>query len=175
MKITAKVAGIAAAGAALVLMTPAAGHADTQPARSIVNHHSNLCLQVADGLNGAPATQGYCENGAKAQWKIERVSGNDFRIVNVLSGKCLEIADSRKDNGAPAQQWTCVNGVDTQLWRFDVMNDITPVINKNSGKFLEIDNSSIKPGARAQQWTEAVTAPGQQWRAPEVPAGRQAR
>ncbi|MBB5122132.1 RICIN domain-containing protein [Streptomyces eurocidicus] len=55
------------------------------------------------------------------------------------------------------------------------MNDITPVINKNSGKFLEIDNSGLKPGARARQWTEAVTAPGRQWRAPEVPGSRPAR
>ncbi|MFC4518367.1 RICIN domain-containing protein [Streptomyces ehimensis] len=70
--------------------------------------------------------------------------------TTLSSGKCLEIADSRKDNGAPAQQWTCVPGAATQLWGF--FND-GRIVNKNSGKVLEIDNGSTRNGARAQQWT----------------------
>ncbi|MEU1376742.1 RICIN domain-containing protein [Streptomyces triculaminicus] len=182
MKITTKLATIAASGAAAVAvagtaavaMTPAAAHAaDVPGARQLfVNNHSNQCLQPESttGANGVRMVQGYCENGQKAQWSVERVgTSRDFRIVNADSGKCLEIADSRKDNGAPAQQWTCVDKVDTQLWQFDTLNDIALVTNKNSGKVLEIDNSSLKPGARAQQWSYANTAKGQSWRLPKVP------
>ncbi|GHG45275.1 hypothetical protein GCM10018779_01090 [Streptomyces griseocarneus] len=168
-----KLATIAASGAAVVMMTPAAGHAaETPGARTLfVNNHSNQCLQIADPSagNGAPATQGYCENGQKSQWRAERVgTTRDFRIVNVVTGKCLEIADSRKDNGAPAQQWTCVDKLDTQLWAFEFANDNGLIFNKNSAKVLEVENSAIKPGARVQQWSYAG-APGQWWRSVQVP------
>ncbi|WP_086571702.1 RICIN domain-containing protein, partial [Streptomyces alboverticillatus] len=180
MKITTKLATIAASGAAAVAvagaatgaMTPAAAHAaDARGARQLfVNNHSNQCLQIADPSagNGAPAVQGFCENGQKSQWRAERIgTTRDFRIVNVVTGKCLEIADSRKDDGAPAQQWTCVDKLDTQTWAFEFANDNGLIFNKNSAKVLEVENSAIKPGARVQQWSYAGV-PGQVWRSVQV-------
>ncbi|WP_190130104.1 RICIN domain-containing protein [Streptomyces mashuensis] len=173
VKIASRVAALAASGAAVALLTPGVSSAAPVPGpyQYLVNNYSNQCLQLAStsGQNGDFAVQGFCENGLKAQWRIERVnSSRDFRIINALTGKCLEIADSRKDNGAPAQQWTCANGYDTQLWQFDFANDRGLVINKNSGKILEISNSSIEPGAPAQQWQYGGMR-GQIWRTPVVP------
>ncbi|MGW1074917.1 RICIN domain-containing protein [Streptomyces sp. NPDC002537] len=173
MKFFAKLAAVAASGAAVVLMAPGVGSAADNPdARvNIVNNHSDLCLQPADstGKNGVVVLQGDCsKNGMRPVWRVIRVQGNDFRILNVNTDKCLEIADSRKDNGAPAQQWTCVDNVATQLWRFDFLNDSGKIVNVNSGKVLEIDNSGTKPGARAQQWADVMSARGQMWTVPDV-------
>ncbi len=142
---------------------------------SIVNNNSRLCLVIENGstANGARAVQGTCGSG---EWQVsldgimtfgaapsDSVSlPNNYRIVNAKSGKCLEIADSRKDDGAPAQQWDCRDGLKTQLWELDAKNP-GYIVNKNSGKVLEIENSGLKAGAHAQQWSKAKTAPGQVW------------
>lgn len=178
MKFTSKLAVTAAAGAAVVLMAAPESQADSIAPitpTSVVNNNSKLCLVIENGstANGARAVQGQCGSG---EWQISldgirTLAGDpsgsvpgftDFRIVNAKSGKCLEIADSRKDDGAPAQQWDCRDGLKTQIWQLDGSPGY--IVNKNSGKVLEIENSGLKAGARAQQWSKAKTAPGQVWR-----------
>ncbi|MFE0042852.1 RICIN domain-containing protein [Streptomyces albireticuli] len=162
MKITSKVAALAAAGAALVLTTP--GPSLAASSNFLVNEGGNQCLTIENASpdNGARAVQGPCVT-SKSEWRFVKADEYNYRIVNVDSGKCLEIADSRKDNGAPAQQWTCVDGADTQLWDLWFSDGSGFVTNKNSDKNLEIENSGTKVGAKAQQWAYAGVT-GQRWR-----------
>ncbi|MGK5728119.1 RICIN domain-containing protein [Streptomyces sp. URMC 124] len=179
MQFIAKLATVATVSAAAVLVTSTVSRADVVPVPPTVvtNTNSSLCLVVeGDGKsNGARALQGDCGSG---HWKIrwagtaERSGSdptgpvtftNEYRITDTDSGKCLEIADSRKDDGAPAQTWDCRDGLKTQLWELDSHNP-GRIVNRNSGKALEVENSSLRSGARVQQWTKARTAPGQVWR-----------
>ncbi|MGK5732527.1 RICIN domain-containing protein [Streptomyces sp. URMC 124] len=125
---------MAASGAALVLTAPGVGQAAGR-GDLLVNTMSLRCLEIDNSSrsNGALAQQWACKGQAGAVWKFVKVAGSgtgsQYRIVNANSGKCLEIADSRKDAGAPIQQWTCVDGVATQLW----YEDRGTLLNKNAG------------------------------------------
>ncbi|MBF6051465.1 RICIN domain-containing protein [Streptomyces eurocidicus] len=91
-------------------------------------------------------------------------SFNSVRVINANSGKCLEVADSRKDNGAPIQQWDCVNS-QTQKWEVIWNSNLAEPFtlrNRNSGKVIEVDNSSKSNGARVQQW-DNVGQRGAKW------------
>ncbi|MEV7771707.1 RICIN domain-containing protein [Kitasatospora sp. NPDC086791] len=72
-------------------------------------------------------------------------------VVNLNSGKCLEIADWRTDDGAPARQWDCTGGAN-QRWDFKLANGIMMLVNHNSGKCLEIADWRTDDGAPARQW-----------------------
>ncbi|MGW1072874.1 RICIN domain-containing protein [Streptomyces sp. NPDC002537] len=148
MKTVAKFAAVAASGAALVMTAPGVGQAASPGGDLIVNTLTSKgkCLEI-DGSstkNGAKAQQWTCKGQKGAFWKAVKVTEGDgyqpsnaeYQIVNVNSGKCLEIADSRKDVGAPVQQWTCVPGVATQLW----LQQDGHLINANSGAGLEFEH-----------------------------------
>ncbi|WP_073813477.1 RICIN domain-containing protein [Kitasatospora sp. CB01950] len=80
--------------------------------------------------------------------------GTYVRFINKNSGKCLEIADWRKDNGAPARQWDCTGGAN-QLWEEigDVGDHgIRYYRNVNSQQCLEIGGLNASNGATANQW-----------------------
>ncbi|MGW0515807.1 RICIN domain-containing protein [Crossiella sp. NPDC003009] len=97
--------------------------------------------------------------------------GDITPLVNVNSGKCLEIADYGTHNGARAQQWRC-EGVHSQHWVWHYLSNSTQgsiewrhywLKNRHSGKCLEIADSSTANGARAQQWDCDGRAGGQIW------------
>ncbi|WP_431680194.1 RICIN domain-containing protein [Kitasatospora sp. KL5] len=73
-------------------------------------------------------------------------------VVNVHSGKCLEIADWRSDNGAPARQWACTGGAN-QMWDFVPLDGGIMLVNRHSHKCLEIADWRTDNGAPARQWT----------------------
>lgn len=63
----------------------------------------------------------WTENGGNQQlWKIEPV-GSTYKIINVHSGKALEVAGSESYNGANIQQWDYYGG-DCQLWYLTLLN-----------------------------------------------------
>ncbi|MEU8550757.1 RICIN domain-containing protein [Streptomyces roseoverticillatus] len=121
MKTLARLATVAASGAALVLT--AAGTGQAAGGTLIVNTTSNRCLEIENSSksNGAQAQLWTCNGQRGAEWKFVEIGGSGdntlYQVVNVNSGKCLEVADSRTDDGAPIQQWTCVKGVKAQQWR----------------------------------------------------------
>lgn len=139
----------------------------------IRNLHSGKCLEIPDGRkeNGVHAQQWDCVKDAGTQWWWEDVlssgdGGQIVRLINMNSGKCLEVADSRTDNGAPVQQWECA-GVTTQNWGMsntciECTDPAVHITNANSYKDLEVENSYTYNGARVQQWDYAA-APGQFW------------
>jgi Ricin-type beta-trefoil lectin domain-like len=44
------------------------------------------------------------------------VGNGGFRIVNIGSGKCLDVEGASRDDGANIQQWSC--GGANQAWTF---------------------------------------------------------
>ncbi|MCF3105628.1 RICIN domain-containing protein [Streptomyces roseoverticillatus] len=126
MKTLARLATVAVSGAALVLT--AAGTGQAAGGTLIVNTGSNRCLEIDNSSksNGALAQLWTCKGQRGAEWKFVEVGGSGdntlYQVVNVNSGKCLEVADSRTDDGAPIQQWTCVKGLATQQWTYDGWN-----------------------------------------------------
>lgn len=101
-------------------------------------------------------------------------SGEITRLVNVNSGKCLEVPDHSTADGARAQQWTCV-GARSQNWVWYHLGTTHVegpgsaelrhywITNRHSGKCLEVADSSTANGAPVQQWTCDANAPGQVW------------
>ncbi|MFB7469611.1 RICIN domain-containing protein [Kitasatospora sp. NPDC056184] len=86
-------------------------------------------------------------------------------FVNAATGKCLEVADVRKDDGAPVRQWTCTSG-NNQKWTVYGSS----LINLWSGKCLDIPGFSTVWGTRPIQWTCTSQQDNQRWLVPDVSA-----
>lgn len=74
-----------------------------------------------------------------------------FRIVNVQSGKLLEVFSAATNDGAPIGQWG-PTGNPTQVWTLTPASGGYILVNRNSGKLLEIPNASTADGTDAVQW-----------------------
>jgi hypothetical protein len=80
------------------------------------------------------------------------VSGTTYRLVNVMSGNCLDVsADSRVDGGN-IQQWTC-NNLGPQNFRLTAAAGSFTLTGQSSGKCVDVTDASTEPGANVQQWT----------------------
>ena len=121
----------------------------------IINGNSGKCGEVyhSSTANGAVVDQWTC-NGTRTQsWTYLLAGWTDdlypvYELVNVNSGKCLEVYHSSTANGAGVDQWPC-NGTATQLWVYVGGAHV----NFNSGKCLEVYHSSTASGAKVDQWT----------------------
>jgi hypothetical protein len=127
----------------------------------ITSANSGQCLEIGgwNGSDGAGADQWPClrdGNGnpdANQLWKTVEVNGYT-QLVNVNSGKCLEIGGWSQADGARADQWDCLldgngNPDRNQAWHIAANGEI---VNLNSGKCLEIGGWSQNWGAGADQW-----------------------
>ncbi|SPE58238.1 Extracellular exo-alpha-L-arabinofuranosidase precursor [Streptomyces netropsis] len=73
------------------------------------------------------------------------------QVVNLHSGKCLEVAGGSQANGARVQQYSC-NGTVAQQWNKRPTSDgYFQLVVASSGKCLEIANASQANNYRAQQ------------------------
>ncbi len=78
-----------------------------------------LCLDVQGGGtdNGTPVWLYTCSEGNPAQrWSYDRASG---ALINVGSGKCLDVVNVDPKIKASVQIWDCV-GNDAQRWTWDL-------------------------------------------------------
>ena len=57
------------------------------------------------------------ENILEQKYRIEKISGDYYRIVDIATGLVLDVENASKASGANLQvhKW---NGTDAQLWRF---------------------------------------------------------
>ncbi|WP_072691213.1 RICIN domain-containing protein [Rhodococcus marinonascens] len=95
----------------------------------IVNPHTLKCLDVREGTvvnslsdlfpNGAPIQISECGRQTSEQWRMadEVTDGNPVggAIINLPSGKCLDVTDNVSANGTPLQLWDCT-GAPSQQW-----------------------------------------------------------
>ncbi len=79
-----------------------------------------------------------------------------YRIVNVNSGKALDVEGvNSAENGANVQQWEDVGG-DDQYWVLEAVGDDQYVIeNVGTGRVLEVSDFGTDDGVNVQQWAWA--------------------
>lgn len=88
-----------------------------------------------------------------------------YTLVNVASGKALDVADASPANGANVQQWEANQSV-AQQWRLDPLGDgVYTLTNKASGKLLDVagEGDQRADGANVHQW-QALGSDSQKWR-----------
>lgn len=84
-------------------------------------------------------------------------------IVNVNSGKCVDVDTGASPEGANVRLWTC-NGSDTQRFtRRDAGGGFVSLVNAGSGKCIDVGGGSAANGANILQWT-CHGGTNQQWR-----------
>ncbi|MFE9558232.1 RICIN domain-containing protein [Streptomyces sp. NPDC006692] len=160
-----------AAVAILGVITAVPANAAGTTTYRMVNVASNKCLEIPlnHDYDGAPAQQWDCNGGANQTWIVEAALTADNRqawtLRNAESGKCLEVADWRKDAGAPVRVWQCTGGANQQ-W-IDVAGQTSVSLrNVNSGMALDMPGFSTANDTDAVQWWPKGTsepAGNQEW------------
>jgi len=99
----------------------------------IYNRHSGLCLEVAGWEDGARCDQDQGANvrqweyvgGSNQQWKVEWLEEpyGYYRVINVGSGKALDVSGRSNANGANLHQWSW-HGGHNQVWEIRLVHDV---------------------------------------------------
>ena len=122
--------------------------------------HSNV-----GSFNGS-YTANVASTGA-VMLKISPSGGSSFnpsayyKLVNVNSGKALDVVGASTANGAYIDQWTD-SGANNQQWSIIAVGSNYKLISRNSGKALDVVGASTANGALVDQWTDSG-ANNQQW------------
>ena len=140
------------------------------------NPASNVRLtQVQSGqvLAGAPAGNGVVTTGWTGgpgeQWQLEDVGAGYSRVVNRLTGTCLDVANGSIAEDAGVLRWTCGYG-HNQQWRAVPVGKNLQLVARHSGKCLGVLPATGQSGPnvvqqtcvgneRQQLWTRQVTDP----------------
>lgn len=104
---------------------PVSGATDTY---TVVNHSSGKCLDVSaySTANGAAVQQWTCHGDTNQRFTLRPVTalGNsqDYQLVAVNSGKCVDVSNVSTTAEAKIHQWTCDTGSTlttkkNQIWR----------------------------------------------------------
>ncbi|WP_415378852.1 RICIN domain-containing protein [Halosimplex sp. TS25] len=93
----------------------------------------------------------YCGDGGGGGGAI---SEGTYKLVNVNSGKVMEVASAGTADGDNVQQWAD-NGGSHQHWDVTDNGDGTyHLTNVNSGKLLEVANADTSDGANVRQYAD---------------------
>lgn len=146
------------------LILPPAAHAGDVPRP--IRTSNNLCVDVrgASHSDGAPVDQYGCHLGGNQLWRFQFVRWLPngyaaYAIINVHSGKCLEILGWSTAWGAKAVQWQCQalgsGGNANQLWGIDSFGPGTCKYrfwNVHSRLYLDVPGDQATWGLQLQQW-----------------------
>ncbi|MCE6997348.1 RICIN domain-containing protein [Saccharothrix sp. S26] len=97
------------------------------------------------------------------------MGGGYYNVVNVGSGKCLDVygGDSATGDGVRVVQWTCGSGAN-QRWRSeDAGGGYVRLVARHSGKCLDVLDAGTNDGAKLVQWT-CGGGTNQQWQRKNV-------
>ncbi len=84
-----------------------------------------------------------------------------YKLVNVNSGKDLDVTGGSTADGAQVVQWTDHGGTNQQ-WNIIAVGGSYKLVNVNSGKDLDVTGASTANGALVIQWTDHGGT-NQQW------------
>ena len=85
------------------------------------------------------------------QWKIERYSGQWYKITNVNSGKVLDVAGGSDKGGTNVWQYSW-NASAAQLWRFIPAGNGYYYVQSKLGNYLDVAHGKAIEGANIQTW-----------------------
>jgi hypothetical protein len=92
-------------------------------------------------------------------WKKLHIPGSSdtFELMNLNSGKCLNVKGASTDNGAQIIQWPCDPNQTNQVWKYTNGQ----LININSKKCLDVPWGQLS-GAKMLQW-DCNNGDNQKW------------
>jgi GH18 family chitinase len=83
---------------------------------------------------------------------LQTSGGTAYRLVNKLTGKCLDIANQSGADGATIHQWACHSGTSQQWVMEPTDSGYARFTSRHTGKVLDIAEVSTADGARLHQW-----------------------
>lgn len=112
---------------------------------------SNQVLDVYEGGkdNGVNVISWVDNNGNGQKWQFVRAGNGIYKIISVVSGKCLEVAGQDSNtNGGNVQQWDYEDGWSNKLWKLWLTKDNKLVfLNTASYRALNVTGDSATNGA----------------------------
>ena len=89
-----------------------------------------------------------------------------YRLVNVYSGKCLDVENWGTTNGVNMDQWDCLGPISSHLNQVFTLVPLGSgdyrIVAKNSGRCADVINESFSNGAWIQQW-DCLGSTNQTW------------
>ena len=150
--------------------------------RSVISGRCYTIRSQANGYFGLDVTNSSLANGGQVaqqtvqsspipnqKWMVMETAPNSnvYRIVNMNSGKILEVGGYSKVNGGLVQQWDYV-GIPSQQWQLvPTYQSYFKLINVGSGLALSIPDPLTQTGIQLQQYTYMGTN-NQQWLFDEI-------
>ena len=133
---------------------------------------NNQVLDVYGGGkdNGVNVISWVDNNGNGQKWQFVRTGNGIYKIISVVSGKCLEVAGQDSNtNGGNVQQWDYEDGWSNKLWKLWLTKDNKLVfLNTASYRALNITGGTATNGANVtvqdrnrsanQSWTLKSTS-----------------
>ena len=77
-------------------------------------------------------------------------------MVNVASGKCLDVSGAATDDGTRVQQWSCTGGANQKWQPQPVAGDqsgAVQLVAVHSGKCLDLPAQHTGTGSAVQEWS----------------------
>lgn len=112
---------------------------------------SNQVLDVYEGGkdNGVNVISWVDNNGNGQKWQFVRAGNGIYKIISVVSGKCLEVAGQDSNtNGGNVQQWDYEDGWSNKLWKPWLTKDNKLIfLNTASYRALNVTGDSATNGA----------------------------
>ncbi|MCX5200699.1 RICIN domain-containing protein [Streptomyces sp. NBC_00237] len=152
----------AVAAAAALLGLGAAPAAAYDPTRTITI--GDLCLDAVNSgtANGTPVQLFTCNDTDAQHWSARITDGLNGRryLVNVASGKCLDVPYGDARAGVKPQLWDC-NRTGSQEFATPggpgQGGGYGPIVHNPSGLVLDVPDSRFESGARPQLWVRNGT------------------
>jgi hypothetical protein len=99
------------------------------------------CLEFGGKDDTSEAQVATCTGASAQEFKLQTVPGGYYAIVNVNTGKCLDVAAFGMDDSAQVQQYEC-NGGQNQNWIVATgTGGAVRLIARHSGKALSVMGS----------------------------------
>jgi predicted alpha-1,6-mannanase (GH76 family) len=128
------------------------------------NRYSNLFLDMdlnRISENGCNAQQWSFVGDANQQFNLNYLGDGYYSIVNVQSGKAIDVSGVSTADGANIHQWDYVGGGNQKFFAQVVDNEYYKFIAEHSNKIFEVDGFSTQNGGNIQQWTDVNQFSGQ--------------
>ncbi|MCS3795096.1 RICIN domain-containing protein [Niastella sp. OAS944] len=121
--------------------------------------HSNKAVEVKNGstADGALVAQNTYSFLSSQHWIISPISGTDYKITNLLSGKVMDVVGNAITDGAKIEQRNYANNDEAQVWTIkDRENGTYNIVGKQSQKSLDVPGSNTADGVAMDisRWTD---------------------
>lgn len=135
--------------------------------------NNNLVMDVVNASTAnAVAIQLYGWNDTDAQkYRFTEVGNGVYQIINVKSGRLVEIAGGATGNGGTIQQYES-NGTQVQRWVAVAYGAKVALLNSKSGKAIDVPNANAANSVKLQSYAANGTN-AQQWTISKAPTVRE--